>query len=182
MSGPLPEETLLAVGLEILRRYRLDPAGVHGVGHWGRVLETALELAALSGANPRVAQLFALFHDSCRANDVVDKGHGARGAGLAAGLRARLFALEDPELELLKDACARHTDGLREADISVLVCWDADRLDLPRCGIYPRPEQLCTAQGRDPARMAACEGRSLRGYVTPFAAKLLAAWEKERRG
>jgi len=180
MSERFPDEILLAVGLEILRRYKLNPAGVHGVSHWGRVLETGLELAALAGGSPRVAQLFGLFHDSCRANDAVDKGHGARGAALARELHGGLFWLEPAELALLEDACARHTDGLREADVAVRCCWDADRLDLPRCGIFPLAEHLCTPQGRDPARLKACEKSSLSNRLTPFAAELLAAWEKEK--
>jgi uncharacterized protein len=29
------------------------------------------------------------------------------------------------------------------------VCWDADRLDLGRVGIIPKPDRLCTNAARD---------------------------------
>jgi hypothetical protein len=31
-----------------------------------------------------------------------------------------------------------------DGDITVQTCWDADRLDLPRVGIQPLPQFLCT--------------------------------------
>jgi uncharacterized protein len=36
-----------------------------------------------------------------------------------------------------------------EGDVTVLTCWDADRLDLGRVGIRPDPTYLCTAAARD---------------------------------
>jgi uncharacterized protein len=36
-------------------------------------------------------------------------------------------------------------------DITVLTCWDADRLDLGRVGIRPAAHRLCTDAARDPA-------------------------------
>ena len=77
-----------------------------------------------------VVQLFAVFHDSRRVNECTDYCHGQRGAELAAELRGQLFDLPDADFDLLYQACADHTDGLTEADITVQTCWDADRLDL----------------------------------------------------
>mgnify|MGYP003330260320 FL=1 len=45
-------------------------------------------------------------------------------------------------------ACVHHTDGLAEGDLSVQVCWDADRLDLLRVGIRPAAHRLCTDAAR----------------------------------
>ena len=67
----------------------------------------------------------------------MDDGHGERGADLAAELR-----------QLLYEACAAHTDGLTEADVTIQVCWDSDRLDLGRAGIIPAPMKLCTAAAK----------------------------------
>ena len=66
----------------ILKEYALPWDGVHGVGHWARVLENGLRLAGQTGVNVEVVQLFAVFHDSRRINEGVDDGHGQRGGGL----------------------------------------------------------------------------------------------------
>jgi uncharacterized protein len=128
----------------ILEDYALPWHGTHGVGHWARVLENGLRLAVGTDAKVEVVQLFAIFHDSRRINEVTDHGHGCRGAELAAELRGSLFDLLDADFELLQYACAAHTDGMIEADITVQVCWDSDRLDLGRVGIIPAPNRLCT--------------------------------------
>ena len=36
---------------EILSNYSLDVMGIHGISHWGRVLENGLKLAENTGAN-----------------------------------------------------------------------------------------------------------------------------------
>ena len=114
-------------------------------------LENGLRLAPTTSANEAVVILFSLFHDSRRRNDYTDPGHGRRGAELAKSLRGDLFDLSDDHFELLYDACARHTDGLIEGDVTVQTCWDADRLDLGRVGIEPSPRLLCTEGGPLPS-------------------------------
>lgn len=128
----------------ILEDYELPWRGTHGVGHWARVLENGMRLADATGAKVEIVQLFALFHDSRRINEGEDDGHGERGADLADELRGDLFNLSDADFELLYEACAAHTDGLVEGDITVQVCWDADRLDLGRVGMIPAPKKLCS--------------------------------------
>ena len=71
-------------------------------------------------------------------------------------------------MELLRLACARHTDGWLEADVTVQTCWDADRLDLPRAGVRVRPERLCTAAARDPAVIAWAAEPSLAEFEPGF--------------
>tara|TARA_R110002072_G_scaffold30342_1_gene94816 strand:- start:123 stop:686 length:564 start_codon:yes stop_codon:yes gene_type:complete len=133
----------------ILGQYALHPFGIHGVGHWARVLLNGRLLAEETGADPRVVELFALFHDSRRINDGTDPEHGARGAELAATQRGDWFQLDDAGMEQLRDACALHSEGLVEhPDVTVRTCWDADRLDLSRVGIRPRPDRLATAPAR----------------------------------
>ncbi len=166
-------QVLLEIAKRILLEYRLSPDGIHGVSHWGRVLETGMRLAKNSGANVRVLQLFALFHDSRRMNDGSDPDHGMRGAALAGEMQGSLFTLPSNELYLLQDACSRHTLGQVKADITIQTCWDADRLDLLRIGIFPIPELLCTDAARDPALISWANERSRPGYVTNFAQSLL---------
>ena len=59
-------------------------------------------------------------------------------------MRGALFQLADNDFELLYDACAHHTDGLIDGNVTVQTCWDADRLDLGRVGTTPDCEYLCT--------------------------------------
>ena len=42
-----------------------------------------------------------------------------------------------------------HTDVHTTGDATLLACWDADRLDLGRVGITPRPDLLCTDAARE---------------------------------
>ena len=135
----------------ILEGYTLPAEGVHGLAHWARVLENGRRLAALTpAADLDVVELFAIFHDARRVNEVVDWGHGGRGAALARRLRDRYFTLDDRRFALLEQACNEHTAGRTRAEPTVQVCWDADRLDLLRVGTRPRPSLLCTEAARQP--------------------------------
>ena len=134
----------------VVTGYALYLDGIHGRAHWARVRANGLRLAGLTGANQQVVELFALLHDSKRLNDGRDPQHGARAAEFARSLHGSLVDLSNEDFELLRYACAYHTSGMTEADITVQTCWDADRLDLGRIGIRPDPRRLCT----DAARVA----------------------------
>jgi hypothetical protein len=73
------------------------------------------------------------------------------------------YDLDGEELDLLHRACSAHSDGLTDADVTVQVCWDADRLDLGRVGIEPSPARLCTQAARDPKMIAWAYRRSVDG-------------------
>lgn len=139
--------------------YTLPRHGIHGVCHWARVLKNGLRLAALTGANLQVIQLFALFHDSRRRNESSDPEHGLRGARFATRLRGELFDLSDDQFDLLSTARADHTAGRTHADITIQTCWDADRLDLGRMGMRPDPRLLCTEAARRPEILKWADGR-----------------------
>ena len=101
--------------LDTLRQdFALDRYGYHGVRHWGRLRSNGLRLAGETGANARVVELCAVFHDSRRLNEGHDPDHGLRGAENAARLHGRFYELDDAELELLRQACNGHSDGLTE--------------------------------------------------------------------
>ena len=145
----------------ILSRYTLPLKGTHGVSHWARVVENGMLLAQETEANVEVVQLFAVFHDSQRINEIRDNGHGKRGADLAVELRGVLFDVPDDDFDLLYYACEHHTDGATAGDVTVRTCWDADRLDLGRVGIKPDPRLLCTNAARAPEVIAWAYERSL---------------------
>jgi len=145
----------------IRSEYQLDWHGIHGASHWARVRDIGLRLAEKTGANTQVIELFAFLHDSRRFNDSHDPEHGNRAALLAETLRGSVIHLADEQFELLTFACQHHTFGHMEGDITVLTCWDADRLDLGRVGIMPSPYKLCTAAARDSLMIEWCYERSI---------------------
>jgi uncharacterized protein len=122
-------------------------------------------LAELTGAKHHVVELFAFLHDSKRLNDGHDPEHGPRAADLARALAGSAFEIEPSDLELLVTACRSHSEGWTVGDITVVTCWDADRLDLGRIGIRPDPSRLCTDAARDPALLEWAYQRSLRQRV-----------------
>lgn len=127
----------------VIGQFSLDLKGTHGIPHWARVMENGRHLCDLNGANRKIVDLFALFHDSKRENEYEDMFHGERGAEYANEMQ-HLLKLSDTELDLLMTACADHSKGFTEADITIQTCWDADRLDLGRILIRPNLKKLCT--------------------------------------
>ena len=122
-------------------------------------------LADMEKANLRVVELFCLLHDTQRHDEYRDPSHGRRAARYAKSLRGVWFDLSDKEMELLTEALKYHSDGYTEADLTVQVCWDADRLDLGRVGIKPAPHRLCTASAKSVAVLEAAYERSVEGNL-----------------
>lgn len=141
MTVPWPQPLLDSV----LVRSTFHWSSLHGLDHWRRVTDNSVALAAETpGADAEIAMLFGLFHDSMRENDGHDPEHGPRAAKLAE----RLSGLTGYRLELLMLACERHADGEVSSEPTIGVCWDADRLDLPRVGIRPHVSLISTEAGR----------------------------------
>lgn len=124
---------------------------VHGLDHWFRVWKNAQLLTGMEpSADLEVIALYALFHDSMRLNDGDDPGHGMRGYKLWERINQRLELgqfLSQRQNEQLFEACAEHNNGLRSTDPTIAVCWDADRLDLHRKGIWPDARFMSTQDG-----------------------------------
>ena len=126
---------------------------LHGLDHWFRVWKNAQLLTGLStSADLEVVGLYAVFHDSMRLNDGDDPDHGNR----AYNLWERLNQIQDIEQfltqhqrELFFEACTEHSQGYRTTDPTIAVCWDADRLDLHRKGIWPDTRYMSTQSGID---------------------------------
>ena len=137
--------------LEVIQsEFALSLDGIHGTAHWARVRENGLRLAVLTGANLEVVELFAYLHDSKRHDDGFDPDHGVRAAEFVKTLNGSLFTLSDGDLERLVYACIHHSRDITQAEITVQTCWDADRLDIGRIGIKPRPRYLCTSAAKEP--------------------------------
>jgi len=150
--------------------FRLNfTGGIHGVPHWSRVWYHGRKIAHALDVNPSILAWFAYLHDSQRHNDNRDPLHGQRAADFALSLRREgtILELNAVEFEHLCEAMRLHSDGHTEGEPAIRACWDADRLDLGRVGIWPEPDRLCTpiARARQ-VRSEACrmaEGEPRRG-------------------
>jgi len=128
--------------------FRLDWEGIHGAAHWARVRRNGLLLAEHCEADRLVVEWFAFVHDLERRDDFKDPKHGHRAANLAEDLNGRFMHLSARQLDMLQTACTGHSRGHTKAEVTVMTCWDADRLDLGRVGIYPSARYLCTEFAR----------------------------------
>jgi uncharacterized protein len=147
-AAPLALEPLLTA---VRARSTGIGSHIHGEQHWRTVCANGLWLAEpLDGADTFVIFLFALLHDSMRLNDSVDPQHGPRAAAFATELHGEgLLGTTPAQLESLRFACFEHTNGLVSKDPTVGCCWDADRIDLPRVGIWPDPALFSTARAHE---------------------------------
>lgn len=129
---------------------------IYGREHSKRVFQNGLILSASTGANVKVVQLFAMFHDIRRHNDGHDPDHGKRASDLLRTIRRNTPTtptdLNDTEFEELCSACENHTSLHKTGNITVDTCFDADRLDLTRIGITPSPERMATEIGANFAK------------------------------
>ena len=130
--------------------------GIHSSAHWFKVAQLGVAIALAEGGDPVIPLLFGLYHDCRRENDGYDYDHGKR----AAELINSHFESGDLKISLeqcasLKYACYRHSEGRVSMDINISACWDADRLDLPRCGTQTDPEFLGTKTAKKMAEYQA---------------------------
>ena len=127
---------------DIFNDFELDLLdGEHGFYHWSRVIENGMFLSEDNGCNLNVIIAFGLFHDCKRENDNEDPEHGFRGSQILAQYKDRVNLTEE-EFQKAYEACDGHTAIHFHDDIDIATCWDSDRLDLMRVGIYPDPDLL----------------------------------------
>lgn len=126
---------------------------VHGYTHSLRVSRNIKILAKAYGFSGNVIicmDKFAFFHDLYRVNDGHDPGHGKRASEVIkrAKEHSQMSLLNNMDmLEKICFACEHHSTMLRSGDPVIDVCFDADRLDLPRVGVMPEPEKMATYMG-----------------------------------
>jgi len=120
---------------------------LHGPSHWEQVEYFGKALFPLVSEVDRDVLLhFALLHDACRQNEEEDPKHGERAANWVKRLD---LSLDRDQKKKLIEAIRHHNDGQITDDSTVGVCWDSDRLDLPRVGIAPDGRLLSTKAARD---------------------------------
>ena len=164
MSAETTQATDLGAVLQAARdRFALNLKDIHGIRHWTRVRENGHRLAKQTGADKQIIELFAFLHDCCRENDRYDLGHGERAAEFAVTLRGTVLHLADADFALLYEAIRDHETGRTRGDVTMMTCWDADRLDLGRVRIRPEPKYLCTEFAKQKATIEWAYRRSLAG-------------------
>lgn len=126
------------------QQFKVNWHGVHGAGHWARVLHFGKAISLKRNADPLVVELFSFLHDSCRLDEFRDLQHGERGAEFARSLNNRFFHLDTVQLDNLCFAIRDHSGGEISTNVTIQTCWDADRLDVGRFGIAPSSQYLST--------------------------------------
>ena len=135
----------------LIRQFKLDINGIHGLPHWQRVKRNAHWIAEEMRESPdlEVCDLFSFLHDSCRLSETADNDHGDRAANLAIELHGSYFDIGAERLALLTEALTIHNEQLLHPDLTIKVCIDADRLDLGRIGVTPDRRFLNTIAARN---------------------------------
>ena len=132
-----------------MSRWPEDLGITHGVEHWDRVAKFG-QMLYQEGADIDVIMAFAYLHDAERMNNWKDIQHGQRASKLIDTIRhTQLEALSDEQIDKLKRACELHTIKHRTGDITIDICFDADRMDLPRVGIFPSPKRMATQKSAE---------------------------------
>lgn len=147
--------TQMELATEIAAQFKLGINSTHGLSHWKKVRDTAINLAIWAPSNSNFTAemigLFAFIHDSKRENDEEDPEHGLRAAKYARELHKKgLLGLLDDQLERLCFACEYHSNSRAKSDdMFTKICWDADKLDLWRVGITPDEKYLHTDMAKE---------------------------------
>ena len=130
---------------------------IHGLNHWRRVEAFGLLMAEVCPeADKEVISWFAYTHDSMRTDDGCCTEHGPNAAELINKVRdSYMSELSDKQIQKLRTACYHHTFEKNAEDITVDICFDADRLDLLRCGLTPDPQMMAGEIGAELAGVLA---------------------------
>lgn len=121
---------------------------IHGLKHWITVERNGLYLSQFNEANQEIVSLFSYLHDCQRVNEYTDAEHGFRAAEYAHSIRSEFINLNDADFEKLYYAIEWHNHGRLSEDDTISTCWDADRLDLDRVGIYPSSDYLTNPEAK----------------------------------
>ncbi len=120
---------------------------MHGIPHWKTVERNGLYICQFTDADPKVVSYFSYFHDFKRENEYEDPEHGPSAAKFLKEHRD-ILALSDEQFNSLYHAVAGHTHGRKHINDTVSTCWDADRLDIGRCGFRPKSEFLFSKEAK----------------------------------
>jgi len=137
----------------IIKDLKINLYGDHGIKHWERVYKNTKILSDYYKVESEVFELFSILHDSKRENEYRDEEHGLRASLFTKQLLDKgLIVLNIEDSNRLLFACKNHTikdknDSLYK-DLIVQICFDSDKLDLGRVGIYPDSKRMFTSYSK----------------------------------
>lgn len=148
MTGSL-EEAIQKIIKLAREQFILEDHNIHGFDHWDEVEKNGIMLANQPGVDITVVRLFAHIHDCKRLDDFQDPEHGDRSADYVREIEDELKTfLTKKQIEQLWEACKYHHKGVvNKEDLTIGACYDADRIELIRCGFVPRPDLMNTPIG-----------------------------------
>lgn len=183
----IPKKTVLALS----KNFYLDLNDIHGVNHWLRVLTNGLIIAdAGEKVHRDVLIAFAFVHDAFRTTDDYDPLHGSRAYDALHDYLNKNLNLDDHKIQLLAFACKYHSEGYNANNINfdsfpeevtirnttdantIGACWDADRLDLLRVGVFPDEMYLTTNTAKESSIINICNQSALNGSITKLAKEI----------
>lgn len=127
----------------------MEDHNIHGFDHWEEVEKNGIMLSDQNGVDLVIVRLFAHIHDCKRQDDFMDPEHGERAAEFVLQLKEKgeLTFLNDEQINTLWFACENHNKGFTSNNITIGTCFDADRIELIRCGMVPKPNLMSTPTG-----------------------------------
>jgi len=148
-------------------KFALGKDSYHGLSHWNRVLSNANFLSDHYDLNKDFVHHFAWLHDCCRENESHDPEHGARAAVFAKKIYKKQIQLPQDLFDKLLFTLENHNKGKVSEDLQIGICWDGDRLELGRVGIYPDAKYMSSPLAKDERLIDLCYERSM-GYDRSF--------------
>lgn len=158
---------------EILNEYQLDLLnGMNGLNHWSRIIENAFLLSEYNKANKKVLVAFAFFHKIKRNNEEQDTNEGYKGAQLLRYYENEL-GLNEEEFDQAYFACVNFNEFKTHDNLTIATCWDAERLDLMRTGLYPREDDLQSTYAKNAGTITWAVRRALNNHISDWVYEML---------
>lgn len=180
---------------KVLSLSNVDVDSPHGFYHWFRVLERGLMIADQEDVDASVIIAFSFLHDAFRENDGVDLDHGEIAAKAINDFLYKNLNLDKRQIQVLCFACKYHSNGYVVGNLdkkqysienfndkelnTVGACWDADRLDLARVGIYPDRDYLSTNTAKNVGIISLANKAAMNNEISDLGLLILEDIKKE---
>ena len=165
----IPKDTLI----NILNEYKIDlKESFEGIDHIARVIENGVILSEINASNLNVIIVYAFFHNIMKNNNEQDIGHGERSAKFLRHYEDKIN-LSEEEFDMVYEACRDHSDVLFNDNKHIADCWDSDRLDIMRRGLYPNKEKLNSIAAKNAGIITWAMKRSMNNYRPEWMEELI---------
>jgi len=165
----IPKEVIKS----IFNGYNLDLInGKSALFHWCRVMENALVISEYNKANKKVIIAFSFFHKSKRENEEFDQNE-SKNSALFLEYFEEDINLTEEEFILAHKACLEYDLGLIPEDKTIATCWDGEKLDSMRIGLYPDSKKMITDCAKNTGIITWAMKRSLSQNISPWINELI---------